>query len=112
MKKLLLILVTAILPLGFIVPAHANDAQMRETLVRIINQLQQIKPLIAQGKRQQSVNPRIKVHFDRFKGPDGQWHNGLQQDINNIQQSLIQIVNQESVEPRTFQSVDDDFIGQ
>ena len=91
--------------------AQANDAQMKETLVRIINQLQNIKPLISKAQREQSSNPRIKVHFDRFKGADGKWHNGLRQDIDSIQQALIRIVNQESVEPRNFKPIGDDFVG-
>jgi len=93
-------------------PAQACDAQMKETLVRIINQLQNIKPLISKAQREQSENPRIKVHFDRFKGVDGKWHNGLRQDIDSIQQALIRIVNQESVEPRNFNPINDDFIDQ
>lgn len=91
---------------------EASDAQMKETLVRIINQLQSIKPLISQAKREQSANPRIKVHFDRFKGADGKYHNGLWQDVDEMQQALILIVNQESIEPKTFQAMSDDYVGQ
>ena len=96
----------------FITIAQANDAQMKETLIRIINQLQSIKPLITQAKQQQPDNPRIKVHFDRFIGADGKWQNGLRQDIDVIQQALINIVNQESIEPRSYQPINNDFIEQ
>lgn len=90
--------------------ALANEEQMKETLVRIIDQLESLKPLIAEAAREQPSNPRVKVNFDRFKGADGKWHNGLRQDINNIQNALIQVVNKEGVEPRNVSPINDDFI--
>ena len=96
----------------FITPqVQASDEQAKETLVRIIQQLHNIKPLISKAQREQSPNLRIKVHFDRFKGADGRWHNGLRQDVDSIQQALVRIVNQESIEPRNFEPIGDDFIG-
>jgi RAQPRD family integrative conjugative element protein len=96
----------------FTSPAWADDAQMKETLVRIINQLQSIKPFIAKAKREEPINPRIKMHFERFIGADGKAHNGLREDVDAIQDALIAIVNKESIEPRSFTPINDDFIGQ
>lgn len=96
----------------FTLPAKADEAQMKETLVRIINQLESIKPLISRAKNEQPVNPRIKIHFERFIGADGKIHNGLREDIDAIQKALIQVVNQESIEPRNFAPISDDYIGQ
>lgn len=90
--------------------AFATDAQMKETLVRIIEQLETIKPLITRAEKEQPHHPRIKVNFDRFKGEDGKYHNGVRQDIEIIQRSLVRIVNQETVEPRVEEPVADDFI--
>lgn len=91
-------------------PIYANSEQMNETLVRIIHQLQAIKPLIAKAEEEQPQNPRVKVHFDRFQDANGEWHNGLLQDITEIEQALKQIVNQEGIEPRSYSSMKDDFI--
>lgn len=93
-------------------PLYANDAQMRQTLVLMIQQLEGMKPLISQAAREQSRNPRVKVHFDRFKGADGKWRDGLRQDVEFIQTALIGIVNQEGIEPRTAHPIRNDFIGQ
>lgn len=91
--------------------AFATDAQMKDTLVKIVNQLQAIKPLINQAQQEQSQNPRIKIHFDTWKDAKGKKHNGLRQDIEQIQQALITAVNGESVEPRSFAPIGNDFTG-
>jgi len=88
----------------------ATEAEMHATLVRIVQQLQSIKPLISLAESQQPANPRTKVHFNRFKDSNGHWHNGLRQDIDAIQKALEEIVNKESIEPRVYQPINDDFI--
>ena len=108
--KIALIGLGLLLALSQPLVVQANEAQMKETLVKIINQLQAIKPLIAQAQAEQPPNPRIKIQFDRFRRPDGQLQNGLRQDIEVIQQALINAVNRESIEPRVFTSLENDFV--
>ena len=71
---------------------YADTAQMKTTLVKMVNQLEAIKPLINQAKEEQTENPRIKVHFDSWVGPNGQTHDGLRQDIEAIQQALRSVM--------------------
>jgi RAQPRD family integrative conjugative element protein len=90
----------------------ADDEQMKENLVKIINQLQAIKPLIYQAEKSQIDNPRVKIHFDSWIDGNGVKHAGLRNDVEAIQQSLIAAINQESVEPRIYQPIKNDFVGQ
>lgn len=92
--------------------AFADTAQMKTTLVKIVNQLEAIKPLINQAKSEQSANPRVKVHFDSWIDTDGKKHNGLRQDIENIQAALISAINAQNADPREYQPIKGDFVGQ
>lgn len=78
----------------------------------MVNQLEAVKPLINQAKSEQSANPRVKIHFDAWVGPDGKKHNGLRQDIEGIQAALINAINAQNVGPREYQPIKGDFVGQ
>ena len=93
------------------VPVYASDSQMKTNLVKIVNQLEAIKPLINQAKQEQSANPRTKVHFDSWVDSSGQVHSGLRQDIEDIQQALINVINQKNVGPRIYKPIRNDFLG-
>jgi len=79
--------------------------------VEIINQLQAAKLLINQAQNEQPANPRVKIHFDEWVDANEQKHQGLRQDIEANQQALMQAVNQQTIEPRSYAPVTDDFIG-
>lgn len=111
MTKRLKLIALALSSLLIVTTSFANDEQMRETIVQIINQIQAIKPLINKAEHEQSSNPRIKIHFDKFSDEKGQIHNGLRQDLNDVQNALIQSINRETVEPRRFKPLEDDFVG-
>ena len=89
----------------------AGNAQMNVTITRIINQINAIMPLIDKAKSEQDKNPRIKVHFDSFKGADNKLHPGLRQDLITIRNSLIGYINKPAIEPKTIKPLANDFIG-
>ena len=109
--KTILITFTAILLFSVNVSCFATEAQMKSTLVQIINQLQALKPLINQAQAEQPKNPRIKIHFDSWRDAQGKKHNGLRQDIEQIQQALITTINKQSIEPRSYTPIANDFTG-
>jgi RAQPRD family integrative conjugative element protein len=90
----------------------AEDTLMKEALVKIIHQLEVIKPLLNEAERAQSLHPEIKIHFNAWRDANGMMHAGLRQDIQRIQTALIHIVNQERVDPRYYSPIKNDFIGQ
>lgn len=90
--------------------ALADDAQMRITLVKMVNQLEAMKPLITQAAREQDANARVRIHFDSWTDANGVKHNGLRQDIDAIQQALIHSINRQAVSPRVFTPIKNDFV--
>lgn len=103
--KLKLMLMLALPVLSF-----ASNSQMKETLVQIIDACEAIKILINKADKEQDKNPRYKVHFNSFKDANGATHNGLRDDINEIQKSLIGIVNDEARTPRKVENLEHDFV--
>ena len=108
-KLLLLIMLTA--SLGITSCAWATDDQMKETLVKIIEELQAIQPLIDQAAAEQPTNPRVMMHFDNWVDSSGVQHLGLKADLAAIQQALVTAVNRETIEPRVFAPLSHDFVG-
>lgn len=91
--------------------SFADQAQMNETLVRLINQIDAMMPLVQQAKKQQPKNERFQFHFDAFEGSDGEMHNGLKEDLLSIRQALISQINTPSVDPYHIKPLNNDFVG-
>ncbi len=91
-------------------PVSASESTFRDSLVGIINQLQAMKPLIVQAENAQPPHARVQLHFTPWQSADGQWHSGLQTDLNQIQAALIAALNTTQVEPRTVLPLKADFI--
>ena len=108
MKRLLLLMIILI---GFSSTALADQAQMNETLVRLVNQLDAMIPLIEQAQREQPENTRFTFQFEKFDDSDGLTHNGLKDDVLAIRQALIDQINQPLSDPDTIPPIKDDFIG-
>jgi RAQPRD family integrative conjugative element protein len=107
MKKMIASILLSLLPCMIV----ADDAQMNETLVKMVNQLEAMKPLITQAAQQQTDNPRYKIHFDSWVDAHGILHQGLRDDIEAIQSALIQAINREHQDPRAYQPISGDFVG-
>lgn len=95
----------------FMTPAEADDAQMKVTLAKIVENLQAIQPLITRAERQQSANPRYQVHFENWQSGDGVHHHGLRTDVTAIQTALEKIIQTPGNEPRVVTPIQTDFIG-
>jgi RAQPRD family integrative conjugative element protein len=86
-----------------------SNVHFDETLVQIVNQLNAITPLIEKAKHYQSKNTRVQLHLTKFKGSDGNIHNGLSEDISEIKKGIVAYLNKPTIEPRTIKPLDDDF---
>lgn len=104
------IFISMLLMLFSALSVHASEAEFNETLVQIINQINAINPLLEEARSQQAKNTRIKLHIDRFQGSDNKSHNGLQEDLNAIKQSLIAYINKPAVEPRKITPLQLDYV--
>jgi hypothetical protein len=89
----------------------ANDAVLNQTLVRIINQVNAIMPLLDEAQSEIEPNTRIQLHIEPFKGSDGNIHAGLRTDLLSIRNALIDYINKPAIEPKTIKPLALDFIG-
>ncbi len=97
--------------LGFSSQIFADQAQMNESLVRLVNQLDALLPLVDAAEREQPQNERFTFHFSSFEGSDGHPHNGLREDIMSMKEALIVQINQPAIDPETVAPLNNDFIG-
>lgn len=79
---------------------NASDSNLNETLVRIINQINAIKPLLDEAQAEISPNARVQLHIDGFKDREGNYHPGLRDDLLSIRNGLIDYINQPVIAPR------------
>ena len=97
--------------LGFGSPLLAESSQMNETLVRLVNQLDALLPLVDEAEREQPQNERFTFHFSSFESSDGKTHNGIREDILSMKEALIVQINQPAIDPETVAPLNNDFIG-
>lgn len=106
MKKMLLVLL-----LGLPLLSYAQEEALNQSLVRIINQLNAILPLLDEAKEEIEPNARIQLHIENFEGADGKNHPGLRSEILTIRNALIDYINTPAIEPKTIKPLALDFIG-
>lgn len=106
MKRLLLILMLS-LPLV----SHASEEALNQTLVRVINQINAVMPLLDEAQSEIEPNTRIQLHIESFEGADGKTHAGLRNDLLAIRNALIDYINKPAIEPKTIKPLSLDFIG-
>lgn len=90
--------------------AGASNDLLNEQLVRIINQLNAIKPIIKEAERYQSQSTPVKFHLKAFKGADNKMHNGVYEDIELIKKGLIAYLNKPAIAPKKVSPIEGDFI--
>lgn len=107
MKRLFLMLMITLSS----VTAYASEDALNQTLVRIINQLNAITPLLDEAQSDIQPNARITLHIESFEGADGKLHAGLRDDVLSMRNALIDYINQPAIEPKTIKPLALDFIG-
>jgi len=96
--------ITQVLILGLIVtalpiyPVFADADGERETLARIIHELQAIQPLITEAASQANPDARIRLQYD--------W---LRQDLDRIRLGIQEHIDTPRSEPRSFPSLRGDY---
>ncbi|HAT8742773.1 TPA: RAQPRD family integrative conjugative element protein [Legionella pneumophila] len=104
--KRLLCLTLMILSLN----SWANNPDLNETLVRIINQINAIMPLLDEAQTQLTPNTRIQLQIEGFEDAQGQHHAGVREDLLNIRNGLIDYINQPIIAPRKIKPLEMDLV--
>ncbi|WP_131783804.1 RAQPRD family integrative conjugative element protein [Legionella sp. D16C41] len=90
---------------------YASEAALNQILVRVINQINAIMPLLDEAEKEVDPTNRLQFHIDSFKSADGNFHPGLRQDLLEIRNTLIDYINKPAIEPKTVKPLALDFIG-
>ena len=88
----------------------ANEV-LNETLVRVINQINAILPLLDEAKEEIEPNGRVLLHVEQFVGPDGKNHAGVREDLIAIRNGLIEFINEPVLSPKTIKPLELDYVG-
>ncbi len=95
---------------GFMSCSLYADEALNDTLVRIINQINAIQPLLDKAKAEVNANDRIQLHIEAFDGADGKKHPGLRDDLLSIRNALIEYINHPVIAPRMVEPLAMDFV--
>jgi RAQPRD family integrative conjugative element protein len=93
----------------FSMKVMADETHERMYLTQIVNQLSAIKPLIVSANHEQVPDTRIKFHYSAYRDANNTLHNGLLEDINEIQKGIEEKLNQKMSEPRHFVKIRGDY---
>lgn len=91
--------------------SYASEEALNQTLVRVINQINAVMPLLDEAQTEIEPNTRIQLHIESFEGSDGRSHPGLRDDLLIIRNALIAYINKPILEPKTIKPLALDFIG-
>lgn len=81
-----------------------------EYLIQVLNQLESLKPLIVAAAKEQPKNNRFHFHYFSYQDSLGTKHNGLLEDINEIEQGIKERLNTIPSEPHIFKQISGDYI--
>ena len=107
MKRILLSVLIGLVSAG----VNAHNAALSQTLVRVINQINALMPLLDELKAEVEPKSRMQLQVESFEGADGQIHPGLRDDLLMIRNALIDYINKPAIEPKTIKPLALDFIG-
>lgn len=90
--------------------AQAGEREERIYLIQILNQLHAIKPLVIAASLQQSKTNRIQFHYVAYKDANKKQHNGLLDDLNQIETGIQNKLNHVPSEPSLLSPIKGDYI--
>ena len=99
------------LSLMFTVQAQASTAQMNQTMVRMINQIDALFPLVAQASKEQEKTARVQFHFNEWTDANGDKHAGLKENLLEIRAALVNQINQSNLTPKQIAPMNGDYVG-
>ena len=93
------------------VRTQASTDQMNQTMVRMINQIDALFPLIEQASKEQDNIARVQFHFNHWVDANGVKHDGLKENLLEIRVALINQINQSNLTPKQIVPMSGDYVG-
>lgn len=112
-KKLKMLLLGFLISFSFLpeVQAQASTDQMNQTMVRMINQIDALFPLIEQAAKEQDKAARVQFHFNSWVDANGVKHDGLKDNLLEIRAALVNQINQSNLTPKQIAPMNGDYVG-
>jgi RAQPRD family integrative conjugative element protein len=108
--KIKISLIITVFTCFFSLQALANDAKEKIYLIQMSNQLNALKPLIIAANKEQENDVRVRFHYMSYRDSNGNVHNGLFEDITEIQHGIQDKLNQSISEPHYFKTIKGDYL--
>lgn len=96
--------------LGFSINLYAKELNESIYLKQILNQLEAIKPLVLAASKEQPKNMRVQFHYIHYQDMSGNHHNGLLEDIEEIEKGVQARLSQPTTEPHRFAPIKGDYL--
>ena len=111
-KKLKALLLAFLISLTLLpaVQAQASTDQMNQTMVRMINQIDALFPLIEQASKEQDKTARVQFHFNSWVDANGVKHDGLKDNLLEIRTALVNQINQSNLTPKRIAPMNGDYV--
>ncbi len=87
----------------------ADTAQENIYLTQILNQINAVKPLIIAASHEQPKSNRIQFHYSKYMDSSGNLHNGLLEDLIEIENGIRQKLEAIPEEPNHFKPINGDY---
>lgn len=91
-------------------PAFAEENQEKIYLIQMIHQLEALKKLTMAAEKEQVINSRIQFHYRAYVDSSNKLHNGLFEDIHEIEKGIKEKLQQTTTEPHRFQAIKGDYV--
>ena len=109
--KLIKVGMIGLLAFVLMTATYADTIQMNNNLVRLVNQIDAMMPIIDAAQKSQDPNARVQFHFETWTDNQGQVHLGLREDLFMIRQALVSQINNTNLTPTYVPPLENDFVG-
>jgi RAQPRD family integrative conjugative element protein len=90
--------------------SFASLEQERVYLVQLMHQLDAMVPTILAAKQAQPQNLRVQFHYTAWRDNKGQFHPGLLEEVQAIQQGIREKLEDTPAEPRAVPALVEDYL--
>lgn len=89
--------------------AFASPELERVYLLQMKHQIEAIKTTLIAAKKEQNPEARVVFHYTSYRDAKGLWHNGLLEDLEQMETGIQEKLEGVSIEPRTVPPIAGDY---
>lgn len=109
-NKKIMTLLTGLVVVLVVQGAFASSEQERIYLLQLLCQIDAMQPTLLAAQKEQPKDARVQFHYTGYRDGDGQWHNGVSDDLKLIQTGIQEKLDHLSIEPRSVTPIKGDYL--